>query len=104
MGRFGDGFEETGLGKAELEGAEFPREEFDDFECGWRWEEEGVDAVDYAVAAELLLLQLVRGNWIGWLDTYDVDGYDFAVEVDCQSLKAQANTETLGLATKSIFT
>lgn len=45
--------EEPGLGKAELEGGEFGGQEGEDFEDVGRWEEDGVDAVDYAVAAEL---------------------------------------------------
>ena len=45
--------EETGLGEAELEGGEFGGQECEDFENVRGWEEDGVDAVDYAVAAEL---------------------------------------------------
>jgi hypothetical protein len=54
VGRFGDGFGETCFLEAEGEGAEFAGEELDDFEGGWGWEEDGVDAVDYAVGAELV--------------------------------------------------
>lgn len=55
MGRGRDGFEETGFLEAELESAEFGGEEGDDFEgCRWR-EDDGVDAVDYAVGSKLLL-------------------------------------------------
>jgi hypothetical protein len=55
MGGGRDGFEETGFLEAELESAEFGGEEGDDFE-GFRWrEDDGVDAVDYAVGSKLLL-------------------------------------------------
>jgi hypothetical protein len=64
MGRVGDSVEETGLLEAELKGAEFGGEELDDLERWWRWEEDGIDAVDYAVGSELLLLasHLGRGR------------------------------------------
>jgi len=45
--------EEAGLGEAELEGGEFGGQEGEDAEDVWGWEEDGVDAVDYAVTAEL---------------------------------------------------
>jgi hypothetical protein len=51
---FSDGFEETSFFETEVQGAEFAGEELDDFEGGWGWEEDGVDAVDYAVGAELV--------------------------------------------------
>jgi hypothetical protein len=54
VGGFGDVFEETGFFEAEIQGAECAGEELDDFEGGWGWQEEGVDAVDYAVGAELV--------------------------------------------------
>jgi hypothetical protein len=53
VGGFGDGFEETSFLEAEIQGAEFAGEELDYFERRWGWEEDGVDAVDYAVGAEL---------------------------------------------------
>jgi hypothetical protein len=60
MGRGRDGFEETGFLEAELESAEFRGEEGDDFE-GFRWrEDDGVDAMDYAVGSKLLL-------WLDWV-------------------------------------
>ena len=60
MRRGRDGFEETGFLEAELESAEFGGEEGDDFE-GFRWrEDDGVDAVDYAVGSKLLL-------WSDWV-------------------------------------
>ena len=60
MGRGRDGFEETGFLEAELESAEFCGEEGDDFE-GFRWrEDDGVDAMDYAVGSKLLL-------WLDWV-------------------------------------
>jgi hypothetical protein len=60
MGRGRDGFEEAGFLEAELESAEFGGEKGDDFE-GFRWrEDDGVDAVDYAVGSKLLL-------WLDWV-------------------------------------
>lgn len=53
MRGFGDGFEETGFFEAEIQGTEFTGEELDDFEAGGRGKENGVDAVNYAVGAEL---------------------------------------------------
>ena len=55
---FCDDFVETSFSEGEFEGREFAREKLEDFECGWGWEEDGVDAVDYAVCAEL---------WRNWL-------------------------------------
>ena len=49
----GDGFCKAGFREAEFQGGECAGEERDDGCGGWGWEEEGVDAVDYAVGAEL---------------------------------------------------
>jgi hypothetical protein len=45
-----------------LERTELTREELDDFEGFGRWEEEGVDAVDYAVGSELDMLVGLCGS------------------------------------------
>ena len=50
-----DGFEEAGLGQAELESAELSGKELDDFGGFWRWDEEAVNSVDNTVGAELEL-------------------------------------------------
>ena len=50
-----DGFEEADLGQAELESAELPGKELDDFGGFWRWDEEAVNSVDNTVGAELEL-------------------------------------------------
>jgi hypothetical protein len=58
----GDFFEETSLHKRELERTELSREELDDFEDFGRWEEKGVDAVDYTVGSELDMLVGLCGS------------------------------------------
>ena len=50
-----DGFEEAGLGQAELESTELPGKELDDLGGFWRWDEEAVNSVDNTVGAELEL-------------------------------------------------
>lgn len=74
-------FQETGLLEAELEGGEFGGEQLDYGEdVGWG-EDDGVDAVDYAVCAELSgVLVLCFGK--GEENTYDVDSNNAGVEVD----------------------
>ena len=54
--------EKAGLGEPELEGGEFRGQEGEDFENVRGWEENGVDAVDYAVAAELVEVL------VGWME------------------------------------
>ena len=64
MGRVSNDLEETSFLEAELQGGEFCGEERDDCCCGWWGEDDGVDAVDYAVCAKLEI-KVRCGCWEG---------------------------------------
>jgi hypothetical protein len=72
--------EEAGLAEAEFKCAELAGKQVDDRCDVWRWDEDGVDAVDHAVCAE------------------DVDGDDAGVEVDRRALERDAHSEALVVA------
>lgn len=46
-------FKETSLLESELKGGEFAGEELNDRCRWWRWEEEGIDTVNYTITSEL---------------------------------------------------
>ena len=89
-----DGFKKTGLRKAELEGAKLAGEELDDFGGFWWWNEKAVNAVDDTIGTELELLAsfsyLERDE-----KTYNVDGHNAAVEVDCQAFETDVCAQAL---------
>ena len=97
--------EETGFGEAELESGEFAGEVLNCFGGFGGRDEDGVDAVDDAVSAELgWMLELGGGRGCdregggGREGTYDVDGDDPAEEVNCEAFEADVRAQALGLS------
>lgn len=57
-----DEFDETGLGEAEFQSAEFAGEELDDISSFWWWDEQTVNSVNDAVGAKLKVSAAARDS------------------------------------------
>lgn len=89
-----DSWKQSGLGETKLQGAEFARQECNDFRNLGRRYQQAINGVNDTVGSKLCVVRGSVGADLGQI-TYDVNSNDAAVEVDSQALHTDIGAQPL---------